>query len=78
MLGVGVAVAELATATAAPVRLESPPLVAANPARSAERESGQPVPFIGYPVDGHFPPHPARSAGVHARGINAIGAHFQL
>jgi dipeptidyl aminopeptidase/acylaminoacyl peptidase len=44
----------------------------------ALRDLGKPVQFIVYPVDGHFPHDPARTADVYARWMNYIGDHFQL
>jgi hypothetical protein len=39
---------------------------------------GKPVQFVVYPVDGHFPHDPARTADVYARWMNYIGDHFTL
>jgi dipeptidyl aminopeptidase/acylaminoacyl peptidase len=44
----------------------------------ALRDLGKPVQFIVYPVDGHFPRDPARTADVYARWMNYIGEHFRL
>jgi dipeptidyl aminopeptidase/acylaminoacyl peptidase len=44
----------------------------------ALRDFGKPVQFVVYPVDGHFPHDPARTADVLARWVNSIGDHFTL
>jgi dipeptidyl aminopeptidase/acylaminoacyl peptidase len=44
----------------------------------ALRDLGKPVQFVVYPVDGHFPHDPARTADVYARWMNYIGDHFRL
>jgi dipeptidyl aminopeptidase/acylaminoacyl peptidase len=44
----------------------------------ALRDLGKPVQFVVYPVDGHFPHDPARTADVYARWMNYIGDHFTL
>jgi dipeptidyl aminopeptidase/acylaminoacyl peptidase len=43
----------------------------------ALRDLGRPVEFVVYPVDGHFPHDPARTADVYARWIRYIGDHFK-
>jgi len=44
----------------------------------ALRDFGKPVQFVVYPVDGHFPHDPARTADIFARWMNYIGDHFTL
>jgi hypothetical protein len=44
----------------------------------ALRDLRKPVQFVVYPVDGHFPHDPARTADVYARWMNYIGDHFTL
>jgi dipeptidyl aminopeptidase/acylaminoacyl peptidase len=44
----------------------------------ALRDLGKPVTFIVYPVDGHFPHDPARTADVYSRWVSYIGEHFSL
>ena len=43
----------------------------------ALKDNGVEVKFIAYPVGGHFPGDPIRSADVYRRWIDWIGTHFQ-
>ena len=42
----------------------------------ALRDLGKPVDLVAYPVDGHFPGDPVRSADVNRRWVNYIADHF--
>jgi dipeptidyl aminopeptidase/acylaminoacyl peptidase len=42
----------------------------------ALRDLGKPVDMVAYPVDGHFPSDPVRSADVNRRWVDYIADHF--
>jgi len=42
----------------------------------ALRDMGKPVDMVAYPVDGHFPSDPVRSADVNRRWVDYIAEHF--
>lgn len=42
----------------------------------ALRDLGKPVDMVAYPVDGHFPSDPVRSADVNRRWVDYIAEHF--
>jgi dipeptidyl aminopeptidase/acylaminoacyl peptidase len=42
----------------------------------ALRDLGKPVDLVAYPVDGHFPSDPVRSADVNRRWVDYIAEHF--
>jgi dipeptidyl aminopeptidase/acylaminoacyl peptidase len=43
----------------------------------ALRDNGKDATFVAYPVDGHFPSDPVRTADVYARTIDFIAGHFR-